>query len=97
MTFSRSILFICVTTMMHSALANVEMKSGKKLEQATSTQVTEPSIQVNEVVFSGNTIYTEQLLVFKLMKRLVLLLRLKLIIMVLKVRANIGHYHILIS
>lgn len=62
MTFSRSILFICVTTMMHSALANVETKSGKKLEQATSTQVTEPSIQVNEVVFSGNTIYTEQLL-----------------------------------
>lgn len=97
MTFSRSILFICVTTMMHSALANVETKSGKKLEQATSTQVTEPSIQVNEVVFSGNTIYTEQLLVFKLMKRLALLLRLKLIIMVLKVRANIGHYHILIS
>ncbi|MEG0198926.1 MAG: hypothetical protein RR676_17540, partial [Acinetobacter sp.] len=46
--------------MMHSALANVETKSGKKLEQATSTQVTEPSIQVNEVVFSGNTIYTEQ-------------------------------------
>jgi hypothetical protein len=82
---------------MHSALANVEMKSGKKLEQATSTQVTEPSIQVNEVVFSGNTIYTEQLLVFKLMKRLALLLRLKLIIMVLKVRANIEHYHILIS
>ncbi len=97
MTFSRSILFICVTTMMHSALANVETKSGKKLEQATSTQVTEPSIQVNEVVFSGNTIYTEQLLVFKLMKRLALLLRLKLIIMVLKVRANIEHYHILIS
>ncbi|MBP9787111.1 MAG: hypothetical protein KBC72_05980 [Acinetobacter sp.] len=83
--------------MMHSALANVETKSGKKLEQATSTQVTEPSIQVNEVVFSGNTIYTEQLLVFKLMKRLALLLRLKLIIMVLKVRANIEHYHILIS
>lgn len=62
MIFSKSVIFLSITMITHTvfAYADVNINENKQNSVDETLQTNEPVLQVKDVVFSGNTIFTNQ-------------------------------------